>query len=324
MQEHNISLESQLRDKEELVAALTARLEQAAEQLDRYRRTGADRGLRGGTFPPEMIEEQKRLVDDLARAVGQWEEMQAGALLGRLEIQISELKDLVADRVANPGGGTTSLLETANGFRTLSNGSSDDPAAPVEDNANSQPGGLEAYMANLQGAGETETINQDSSNDDRVNDNEPIPVALGDPPAPIDIAAASIEELRAAVEERDAFVQTLIRRLRSLDFPQRLPENWEGLEQVPDDFLERLRGHESRLEETLRLAEIEFSLERARLGREAAHLEECEHEIRREMKRLKLESDAEEDEDHNQTGDDEPATKGRWMRLLRGERRDEF
>lgn len=39
------SLEAQLADRDQLVAALTERLEQAAEQLDRLHRTGADRGV---------------------------------------------------------------------------------------------------------------------------------------------------------------------------------------------------------------------------------------------------------------------------------------
>jgi len=323
MQEHNISLESQLRDKEELVAALTARLEQAAEQLDRFRRTGADRGLRGGGFPPEMVEEQKRLVDDLARAVGQWEEMQAGAALERLEIQISDLKDLVADRLATPSGSSASLPGTATRFGSQPDGSSGHAAALTREESNSTSSIFEQYMANSEAAGESETIAPDSSDDDPVHNDEQIPVALDNPPEPIDLATASIDELREAVEERDAFVQNLIRRLRSLDFPQRLPENWEAPDQVPEDILERLRGHESRLEETLRLAEVEFSLERARLGREAAHLEECGHEIKREMKRLKLEEDEEGDEDHEQMSDDEPAAKGRWLRLLKGQRREE-
>src|SRR5437016_2417205 len=39
-------IQGRLREKEQLVAALTERLEQAAEQLDRLRRTGIDKGRR--------------------------------------------------------------------------------------------------------------------------------------------------------------------------------------------------------------------------------------------------------------------------------------
>ena len=87
-----------------MVAALTERLKQAAEQLDRNHRMGADRGLRlGGGIPPEVIQTQKTLVEDLQRAVEQWEGMQAAATLGRIEIQISELRDLFTGQlVPNP------------------------------------------------------------------------------------------------------------------------------------------------------------------------------------------------------------------------------
>src|SRR6185369_14757427 len=90
------SLQRQLQEKEQLVAALTERLEQAAEQLDRVRRTGADRGARrgggGGALPLELIEDHRTAIDELKQAVTRWEEMQAGLTLGRLETQIAELR----------------------------------------------------------------------------------------------------------------------------------------------------------------------------------------------------------------------------------------
>ena len=95
------ALESKLRGKNELVAIPTERLKQTAEQLDRNHRMGADRGLRvGGGIPPEVIQTQKTLDEDLQRAVEQWEGMQAAATLGRIEIQISELRDLFTGQLA--------------------------------------------------------------------------------------------------------------------------------------------------------------------------------------------------------------------------------
>ena len=73
------ALEAKLKEKEKLVGALTKRLEQAAEQLDRLQRSGAKKGGRGrgGGLPAELVEEQKTLTEDLKRAVEQWEAMQA-------------------------------------------------------------------------------------------------------------------------------------------------------------------------------------------------------------------------------------------------------
>ncbi len=74
------NLESQLKAKEELVAALTERLEQAAEQLDRFQRTGGDRaGRTGGVLPLEMIDEQRSLTQNLQEVVTHWEDSLAGA-----------------------------------------------------------------------------------------------------------------------------------------------------------------------------------------------------------------------------------------------------
>src|SRR5207302_7713300 len=91
-------IQNRLREKEQLVAALTERLEQAAEQLDRLRRTGVDKGRRplGGGFPAEVIEDHKSTLEDLKRIIARWEDMQAGATLGRIEAQIVELRDLMA------------------------------------------------------------------------------------------------------------------------------------------------------------------------------------------------------------------------------------
>src|SRR5258708_32670844 len=90
-------IQNRLREKEQLVAALTERLEQAAEQLDRLRRTGVDKGRRplGGGFPAELVEEHKTTLEDLKRVITRWEDMQAEVTLGRIETQIAELRDLM-------------------------------------------------------------------------------------------------------------------------------------------------------------------------------------------------------------------------------------
>jgi len=80
-------LEEQLCEKDELVAVLTERLEQAAEQLDRFRRTGSGRGVRlASGLPTELVDSQKSLITKLEHAVAQWEDLQAAAALGRLEM----------------------------------------------------------------------------------------------------------------------------------------------------------------------------------------------------------------------------------------------
>src|SRR5690606_15432552 len=88
-------LQTKLKEKETLVAALTGRLEQAAEQLDRLRRMGADRGNRTvAGVPPELIEEQRELTAQLQVAVNEWQEANAAAALSRIEVQVAEIRDI--------------------------------------------------------------------------------------------------------------------------------------------------------------------------------------------------------------------------------------
>jgi septal ring factor EnvC (AmiA/AmiB activator) len=92
-------LQRRLAERNRLVEELTSRLEQAAEQLDRLRRSGADRGSRALGIPPELIEQQKSLTEELQNAVQQWEDMQPTELLARVEMQVGELRDLIVDRL---------------------------------------------------------------------------------------------------------------------------------------------------------------------------------------------------------------------------------
>src|SRR5437868_6722484 len=92
------TIQNQLHEKDQLVTALTERLEQAAEQLDRLRRTGADKGRRpaggGGGMPAELVDDHKSTLEDLKRVIARWEDIQAEAAFGRIETQIVELRDL--------------------------------------------------------------------------------------------------------------------------------------------------------------------------------------------------------------------------------------
>ena len=87
MSEEFEQLKVQLDEKEQLVAALTARLEQAADQLDRIRRTGSDRNVRvaggaGGSISPEFMEQHKQISVDIQGMTQKWAEMESTGSLG--------------------------------------------------------------------------------------------------------------------------------------------------------------------------------------------------------------------------------------------------
>lgn len=291
--------EAQLQDKEQLVAALTERLEQAAEQLDRVHRTGGDRRAHLGGFPPELVEQQKSLVDELQHAVETWEAMQASLVLGRLEVQITELRDLVSERLtAAPVAGTMPVPAERLGSETPRRSQGDDAA----------PQGWEALKASLLGdAPPAEADAADGTADDSAADE---PLELENAPPPLDPESANPDELRRAIDARDEFIAQLARNLRRLNTRHRLPDDWSALANVPDELRERLMALERRLEESLRLAEVETSLERARLGREAIRLRLWEEQLQKEARRHTAAAGPPKEAD-----DTDPKSR-RWLRML--------
>lgn len=300
MSDSTFELETLLREKEELVEALTERLEQAAEQLDRLQRANGDRGrwMTGGV-PAELVEQQRTVCEDLERVVQQWEDSQPTAALSRIEMQIQELRDLV---VRMPAGGGLPAEERPH------------EAAAQDSGADAGMSAWEALKAGL--LGQSPPADGTNGNPAREGqgsvadgpdpfDGEPL-----EPPAPVDFEFADSDELRRAVIVRDDFIAELLRRLRSAESRTRSTDDWKSLETVPEDLRNRLESLERRLEQTLRLTEVELSLERARLGREEVRLKQLEEAMQKAARRG-MASDDDEEDDEERTASD-----GRWKRML--------
>ncbi len=327
MQEQLATLESQLQDKEQLIAALTERLEQAAEQLDRLKRNGADRALRtGGGFPPELIEEQKELVEELQRAVQQWEDMQPGVLLGRIEMQLGELRDLVS------GQGSTLLSGSERGGysdRSTSssrNGEREKRTEKTESKASGS--GSSAYealkaglLANDLAVEETSEEAENESQSSTPAASLPVPTGpeyeespLDDPPPAIDLEHASAEELRKAVEERDTYIMYVLGRLRNAESRHHVPNNWKVLETMPEALQTRLDVLEKQLQQTLRTAEVELSLHRAKLGREEARLRLLDEQVQKKLQRAGISEEQAAHPESKAERDSSPSS--RWLRMI--------
>jgi hypothetical protein len=325
-------LQQRLSDRERLVGELTSRLEQAAEQLDRLRRTGADRGGRGmGGIPPELITQQQSLTEELQNAVQQWEEMQPTELLARVEMQVTELRDLIVDRLHN---GSLSFAATADS-ESIPSGAAERPKKAAKAGGPQENGdGLssyEAFKAGLLDTDDPEAAHEEKSpqaeapaqtvelkKEQKPRETQPVEIPAADPPAAVDFDAATPDDLRAAVDERDSYIAYLIRRLRAAEATQKLAGSWSDLDGVPDELRGRLEEHEQKLQESLRLAEVETSVERARLGREAMRLEHLGNQIRKQAVQLGLsDDDSSESEEPGDEADQETAKKnGRWFRLF--------
>jgi hypothetical protein len=314
------SLETQFHEKEALISALTERLEQAAEQLDRVHRMGADRGVRKTAgIPVELVEQQKVLTDDLQRAIQQWEEMQLGRSLGRLEMQISELRDLIVGKALDLGGGAALARSSENPPATRA---AEPPASAAAKDQKSGLSAWEAMKADILGQEKPATPvaasrNEGPAIDDAVEEPEHV-----DAPEPIVLDGAQPEQLCQAVEQRDNYISYLLKRLRVLETRHTPQIDWAALESAPEELRTKLQELEAKFEERLRMAEVEHSLERARLGREEARLRTLEDNARRQLKRMGVTLDGEE----APTIGPEQEKTGRWLRMLglrKGEEGDE-
>ncbi len=320
------SLEAQLADRDQLVAALTERLEQAAEQLDRLHRTGADRGMRSGILgiPPDMIEQQQKLVEDLQQAVQQWEDMQPGAFFGRLESQLTQIHDLVLN-YGGPGGGQhgagqhpTDAVFTRGDSRSESSSSRRNPS----DSPRSVLDFMKASFAENNPPAAEQAQSSDTATPGGASDSPPPILSielppLQDAPEPVDTHTATREELAQACNARDNYVIYLLQRLRQIESMGHVPNSWTGLEDLPDQLRARLESLEKRLEETLRLAEVELSLQRAKLAREEVRIRVIDEQLQKDLKRARLDSSSAADGDG---GKDEQAGS-RWKRMLGGGRK---
>lgn len=313
----------ELLEKDELILALTEQLEQAAEQLDRLQRMGADR-RRGpqpaSGVPQELVEEQKQTLEDLQRAVQQWEDMQAGLTLGRIEIQISELRDLIVQN--QQAAAAIPLLQPGSPLRHGSPPTHDADSEVYEEEAD-LPSSVDARpqashpqetseweRLKSQLLAESETPADSPSTTSTVI--MPAPGARPSPPAKVDIASANREVLLKAISERDQFIEQLLGRLRQMEMDQ--AANHIIQEELGSaEYMQRVKWLEQRLEDHLRNAEVELSVERAKIARERAQIVQQHEQIERQLKKLGIRSIDEIEQAASSPGNTQ---ERRWARFL--------
>ncbi|MCA9019880.1 MAG: hypothetical protein KDA74_07060, partial [Planctomycetaceae bacterium] len=139
----------------------------------------------------------------------------------------------------------------------------------------------------------------------------PIP----DPPVEINEESATPNQLIAAVRERDLYISALIKRLREAETAV-IPVNWELLNNAPAELLEQLQALHHDLEHNLGLAEVEISIERARLSRTQSMLQNREEQIRKKEKQLGLNLERSEEEEVPAEKSLNEEQKKRWLGFL--------
>lgn len=318
------TLQGSLKERDQVVQMLTQRLEQAADQLDRMQRMGSGRGGNAvAGIPPELIENQQQISEQMTQLFGQWEELHAAEMLTRIESRLNDLHELVSS------GSRASAISAPHAARESATSS---PPAKASDIPSGEPAksGWEAIKAAMMAGESFNSADLQSPKPSTSNQaatsavEEPAvaqcsaPVPLPEPPPAIDFDIADHQQLCEAIRVRDEFISTLLRRLCAPDASTELPD-WEKLNSVPEDMLAELVDLRVRLHEKLRVAEVDLSLQRAKLAREDAKLTIKAEQVARQMKQLGLSS---EEPDVNASGT-RPMTESsntnqgrRWLQFL--------
>lgn len=105
-------------------------------------------------------------------------------------------------------------------------------------------------------------------------------------PKSVDVAAASIEELRIAVQERDACIQQLIARSRVAEEHRTRVPDWEALDNAPEELEAALIQLEVDLRQRIKQEELSSSIERAKISRDRVHLEQVRRELEMQIRQL--------------------------------------
>jgi hypothetical protein len=303
-------LSRSLQEKDGLITALTDRLEQAAEQLDRLRRSGADKGWRGGGgtgIPHELIQDQREAIEELKGTLNRWEDMQAGLSLGRMEVQLGELRDLIVALGANRAAGADD--------RTASRPAPTAPRvmpAPTGGGAAGTASWWERQKAVMLGDALPDndppasapqpvaiTPSATFANDSPEADGDASPARRGtevaaclrefvipESPVAVDWESLTLESARDAIFERDRLIESLREPLLLAKMAGAFEGGVGQRDALPADQQQRLAQLEAAWEARFRKQELELSIERARLAREQMALRQQQEIARKELLRL--------------------------------------
>lgn len=321
-------LQQQLGSKDELISALVGELEQVVEQLDRMQRSGSTRSSGssgGGASPTGIFDEHHQVLGDLQRVVQQWEALQASSVLGRIEAEVGELRSMIARGAGFPTADNAHRHEAAASdsqldevLARLATDRQDRCVSEMQSNGAS----WEAIKRQMMGHDEpTATTAPDAievgEGEEQVDQFDEVEISAIVVPRPVELDVATLGELKQAYVEREACIVQLIRMLRSRRTVS-LPDNWDDIVEVPEEQKARVDLLATRLEEQVRLAEVEMSLERARLSRERTQLQAEQEKLEKHLRRLGLTT---LDELESVAVDNGSSSDRRWMRFLGVNRR---
>lgn len=307
----------QVRTKDALVLQLTERLEQAAEQLDRLHRSGADkRHAGGGGGSRELIEQTGALTTRVEEALEAWN--QTGPQFDYIVQRLDEIAGAMQ-------GGHVASGDSKGGSRSSApshtpSGSASAPTSPGGSfwdkmKSNMLDGSPAPVSTSASAAPATASSSETTTDDSKSSADDVVSRIFAPAPVVIDIDAASIEELREAVTTRDTYISALISELRTAETFPPLPDDLKDSGIAPQELLNSLIEMESCMKTKMMRESLDLSLERARIARERSKLDQVKSHLESQIKRL---SAGVADEATEQSPDDPATGKLSWLKRLKG------
>lgn len=291
----NEALKAEILGKEDLITALTDRLEQAAEQLDRLRRSGADRGWRGGGgLPADVIQDQRAAVEELKQIAARFDEMQAATTLGRLEMQVTELRDLVVTLQQSPQRPETGSPQRTPVFSGPAGASAFTASPPSGSWWDRQKAAMlgddppeESSQDNGSPADDLSAAGDDGSGSETadqriVPDFSQFVFEIPSLPPEPHWDELTLEHACALIRERDALLIQLREPLVQAQMANLFAQGFGSIAVLPDDLRTELSDLQDQWEARFRKHETELSIERARLAREQMQARQIQEQLRKQ------------------------------------------
>ena len=302
------ALRSQLEEKNELVQALTSQLEKTVNQLDRLRRSGADRVVPGASSGGSMPE----IVGRLTGALDEWDEVQPGERIVRIEEGVAKILEMLASGEYSASANNSSHASAAprNDFWEQAKARilGDEPEASIEPVELSEPESVDAATV--------EPLDEPAAEEAQFEE-EPAEAPIADEPMPDPPLAvgpdANADELWKAIDSRDQYIIYLTSRLRSLEARKIPPVDWDKLNSAPQETAIYLQSLESTLREQLKQAEIGLAIERAGLARERAKLMQIKESLDARIRRMGGAAPTSPEEETRTAQEDQ---ERRWKRIF--------
>jgi hypothetical protein len=297
-----------LLEKDELISALVRELEDAAEQLDRFHRTGArTAGPSSPAGDVTISSEFRRSIMEESVASASGGISQHGETLTRIESQLAAVYDIVSD-LKNNGVSNDHYQNRYESLQTHYH-----EPQKQEEEAPKQPSWDAIKSQMLEAEAEESPQEAEPTAAESVADADLLRLITETPsPKPADFTSTDIQYLKSVIEERDVYIIQLNRLFRT-SRKLKLPADWAALANVPSEMQIRVEALAQNLDVQVRLGEVEISLERAKIARERSQLQAEREFIEKHLRRLGVNSLAELDAIGASTG---TTADRRWLRFL--------